>query len=280
MNNVNLVIFTCEGREHLLKETYDSFQKNCDFSFDKKILAIDGQIEPAIIFYIQPDIIIQSFERQGYVNNIKNALSILTGKYFFWLEDDWHFPYQFSINNLIKPILDDESVIQVVLSKNNTDEVGFKKFNTEYYITNTGFSANPCLCQTNLVKKGFLELSNFTKNNPTIVTGFENYLTLFMEKLTLKTLYKLHNDKAFVSHSGYLESSPREYHMINSLNNTKKYITGLGINVKLSILNKISMFFKLVFLSLYLAIGQIFSRRIYDFSFRIYRAYKSTLRIK
>ena len=85
---VDLLIFTCNDREHLLQKSYTSFKNACNYKFNKVILAIDGQIDDAVITQIQPDTIIQHPTRQGYVNSIAKTLKLINTPYFFWLEDD------------------------------------------------------------------------------------------------------------------------------------------------------------------------------------------------
>jgi hypothetical protein len=54
-------------------------------------MAIDGKISHEVIEKIQPDVIIQSPMRRGYLSNILLALKAIDTQYFFWLEDDWSF---------------------------------------------------------------------------------------------------------------------------------------------------------------------------------------------
>jgi hypothetical protein len=58
---LTLVIFTCEGREHLIMQSFQSFMQQCDVNFSKIILAIDGQVSGAVPSAIKTDTILQAF---------------------------------------------------------------------------------------------------------------------------------------------------------------------------------------------------------------------------
>jgi hypothetical protein len=274
-NAVTLVVFTCEGREHLLQKTSESFKKACDYSFAKTILAIDGQISQAVIGIINPDIIVQSFHRKGYVHNITAALKQIDTAYFFWLEDDWEFPVEIPVNDFLQN-LNNDGVLQVILSKNDLDD-SYKPYVGNYYIPADGFSANPGFLKTAPIKKGFENIMLSEKNDGTKLTGFETFINEYAKSNNLLTLRYILNGKATVYHSGELESTAREYHMINSLDkNTslidKEYVSGFGFEKKISLKNKTGMFFKLWLASLSLSRRLWSSREAYDFAFRIYQA--------
>jgi hypothetical protein len=275
MDNTTLVIFTCEGREHLLQKTFGSFKKACAYSFVKTILVIDGQISKTVIDVISPDVIVQSFRRKGYVNNITVALKQIDTPYFFWLEDDWEFPVEIPMDDFQRNLNNDE-VIQVILSKNNLDD-NYKHYTGNYYIPPDGFSANPGVFETKQVKTGFDNVVSSKKDESTRLTGFETFLNEYAKSNSLITLRYFLNGQATVYHSGELESTARQYHMINSLDkNTslidKEYVSGFGFEKKISLKNKAGMFFKLWLAQLSLSCRLWSSREAYDFAFRVYQA--------
>src|ERR1700712_1204347 len=116
---VTLVIFTCEGREHLLQQCFKSFSAACNFKFKKVILAVDGQIDPSVISLINPDVVVQSYKRKGYVNNITQTIGLIDTNYFFWLEDDWKFHTTINLRPLIEQLNINRHWVQVVYNKEN-----------------------------------------------------------------------------------------------------------------------------------------------------------------
>jgi len=274
--SVCLVIFTCEGREHLLLKSFESFSKACKDVFVHKLLVIDGKISQASIDAVAPDEIIQSSLRKGYVNSIIKAMKNIEADYFFWLEDDWGFPYKFSIDSLI-PFFNKSEVLQITLAKEklNTD---FKSYDVpDIYINGYGFSANPSLCRTSYIKAIFTEVTNYKKDEESKFLSFEYFATNYSRDNNLISLIKYNDQKAFVNHLGDLESTAREYHMINSISKTidpvsKEYISGLNRYQTPGLYNKIGMFFKLYVSVFYLSFKLFFEREAYDFAFRIYVA--------
>jgi hypothetical protein len=274
--NITLVIFTCEGREHLLLRSFESFSKSCKTVFSNKLLAIDGKISQATIDTIAPDIVIQSTARNGYVNSIINALKNINTEYFFWLEDDWKFPYEFSVESLL-PVFDDAKVLQIIFAKGALN-AGFKLYQTtDLYINDFGFSANPALCRTSVMKDVFNEVVAFKKDEESKFLSFEYFVSKYSERNGLLTLVKYHDNQAFVNHVGELESTAREYHMINSVSipikqGDKDYISGLKREKNIRFHNKAGLFIKLYGAIIYLSIKLFFSRQAYDFAFRVYIA--------
>jgi len=272
---ISLVIFTCEGREHLIRNTIKTFKEACNYSFYKIILAIDGTISESIIEYIRPDVVIQSTSRKGYINNIMQALRVLETNYFFWLEDDWHFPVHIPVDHFQR-LLSSPEVLQVVLSKSELNS-NFTKYENDYYIPLDGFSANPGICKTLPVKTGFESVRALKKDQSTRLVGFENALNEYAKTNGLITLKYITNNMATVVHSGELESTAREYHMINSLEAEttligKEYISGFGFDTKISVKNKAGMMLKL-WKATFLLSKRLWSfRDAYDFAFRVYLA--------
>ncbi|MDB5132568.1 MAG: hypothetical protein JWR02_2317 [Mucilaginibacter sp.] len=271
-----LVIFTCESREHLLLKSFESFSGSCRDVFAYKLLVVDGKISQATIDAVSPNIVIQSTERKGYVNSIINALNNIHTDYFFWLEDDWEFPYLFSMSDLIS-FLQEQNVLQITLAKepfNNKFEL-YKA--PDVYVNGSGFSANPCLCRTADIKEIFKEIVAYKKDENSKFLSFEGVATTYTQRKNLVLLIKYYDKLAFVNHKGDLESTAREYHMINSLSiplNSENggYISGLNHFQKPGFYNKLSLCIKLWIATFHLSIKLLFSREAYDFAFRIYLA--------
>jgi len=270
---ISLVIFTCEGREHLIHDTLNTFKEACSYSFHQTILAIDGTISTPILDFVQPDLVVQSPVRKGYVHNILQALNAVETNYFFWLEDDWHFPVKIPVDHFQR-LLGSPDVLQVVLSKFDLNN-SFTEYEDNYYIQRDGFSANPGICKTALIKAGFERIKEAKKDQTTQLVGFETSLNEYAKANGLITLKYISDNKATVYHSGELESTAREYHMINSLNEAqslinKQYISGFGFDKKIRARNKVSMLLKLWKATFLLSFRLWSFRDAYDFAFRIY----------
>ncbi|CAH0166551.1 MULTISPECIES: hypothetical protein [unclassified Pedobacter] len=267
--SVNLVIFTCSGREHLLLSTLKSFKKYIDFRFNQTILAIDGEVNPAILQIIKPDIVIQHFKRNGYVSSISKTLTVIDAPYFFWLEDDWSFKEEISISDLLKKISSNTSWTQIILSKFGplSDEQKKKKLFGDFYETDFGFSANPSLCNTGHIRSAFELLKTAVKGDVLGHDGFENFLTRTFNQAKLVCAIQDPKNNHPIKHEGYLETTARNWHMINSLETrTPEHLLTIP---RPSIPRRLIMLFKLFWVFLSLSFRQLFNNKTYEFCFRV-----------
>lgn len=274
-DQVTLVIFTCSGREHLLLNTLQSFQAHCNFKFDKTILAIDGNIDYRIINQIAPDLVMQQAKRGGYVSSIMNTLKLIETPYYFWLEDDWNFDLPIDINFLRSKLISNEHWVEIVLSKYGPLPADMKinPLQDNLYDSTLGFSANPCLCRTKQLQTAFNDLKNAPKGDVLGEDGFENFLT---KKFNAegKSCVILDPMEGFsISHKGYLESTPRNWHMTNSLESTTK--EHLLIFPVPSFARKVLMVVKLVFTCFALAIKQFTNNKFYEYCFRVVTGFQT-----
>ncbi|MEI6429391.1 MAG: hypothetical protein WCO45_13570 [Pseudanabaena sp. ELA607] len=275
-SNITLIVFACEGREHLLPATIESLRKSCDYLFNPVILAIDGDYSNEAITVVKPDLIVQNYDRKGYVQNIINALNLIETEFFFWLEDDWEFTKPVDLNYLLDLLRKNPDWVQIRLSKTaplTNDEKAINLFD-DIYGSIYGFSANPCVCRTELVKLGLKALQEAEKDK---YTGFETFLSEWYaaQKLTCAVLDP--KDSVPIIHSGYLESTPRQWHMTASLDEkTNEYLSPMGHIPEPSFLRRLLMFFRLLSASLSLSIRQFWSRSSYDLSFRILSVIKES----
>lgn len=268
-DSVSLVIFTCQGREHLLAGTIRSFRQNCDFKFDKTILAIDGPVDPEIIDQVNPDIVIQHHQRSGYVNSILKCLKIIDTPFFFWLEDDWMFNKPIDIAPLINEMRKNADWVEIVYSKYGPlpDDFKIHPLNNNLYQTVFGFSANPSICNTEHLQWAFNQLLYAQKGINFKEDGFEDFLSKTFEQKRLKSVILDPVDHVPISHEGYLESTPREWHMTGSID-LKKPPVVLYIPTP-SAFRRLTMTFKLAVALLVLSYKQLLSDRAYELSFRI-----------
>jgi len=272
---VSLVIFTCTGREHLLRESFTSFEAACDYPFSKIILAIDGQINPQIIDHIKPDVIVQSPERKGYVNSIMRTLNNIDSDYYFWLEDDWKFHDKVNIRWFVGLMQKNKDWAEMILSKFGplTPEFKVQPIGDDLYQSTFGFSANPCLCNTQTVKRGFRLLNDAPKGDKLGFDGFENFLTRTFDAENIKCIIVDPVDHLSISHEGYLESTPRNWHMTNSLESrTKEHLLTMATP---SFFRRMLMAVKLAGAFLKLFFTQFFNDRVYELCFRIIASVKT-----
>lgn len=276
---IDLIIFTCEGREHLLQKTVQSFTKTCNYPFKKVILAIDGNVDPAIISEINADVTIQYNTRHGYVNSIANALKLVDAPYFFWLEDDFLFNKEIPLTMMLDTLIKQPKWASIFLSRTILlpDETKHHHFD-EFYIPNFGFSVSPSICNTVHIKTTFNALESFSKSSDTKHYGFEPFMDDYFLKNNLSYATIDPGAVPHVTHAGQLESTAREYHMINSIDKkhslvNKLYISGFGKDKKIILYNKLTMLPKLWLSVFVLTFEVLFNRQAYDFAFRIYLAY-------
>src|SRR5260221_161401 len=89
-SDLTLLVFTCTAREHLLSETWKSWETAiCQAGPRKRLVAVDGAFDSSAYRDISPDVVVQSPIRCGYVCSILRALPLIETEFFLWLEDDW-----------------------------------------------------------------------------------------------------------------------------------------------------------------------------------------------
>jgi len=277
-NSISLVIFTCESREHLLLNTFKSFLENCDYKFDKIILAIDGKVNAQIIDEISPTVVVQQANRSGYVKNILNALKQINTPYFFWLEDDWKFHKKLDLAELLNSIKSNEDWVEIVLSKSGalSAEQKANKLANNLYETTFGFSANPCLCNTQHLQSAFNALEKAPRGSKLGEDGFENFLSKKFAEENKKCVILDPVDQSHISHEGYLESTPRSWHMTDSIEN--KATTHLLTIPAPSLFRRFKMIGKLLLMFLKLSKLQLHNNKIYEYCFRVIRSSNSVLK--
>lgn len=274
-NPITLLIFTCEGREHLLKKTIDSFKAACSYEFARVILAIDGVINSDIISYINPDLAVYNYKRKGYVNSINNALVNIHTDYFFWLEDDWNFHEKIDMAHLLAIMQKNEDWAEMVFSQFGPlkPEMKNRPLGGNLYQTPFGFSANPCICTSSHLQSAFAMLSNAAKGDKLGEDGFENFLTRVYQNENIKCVIIDPVDHISISHEGYLETTARNWHMTNSLEErTKEHLLTMP---RPSLARKLYMVVKLFAAFFKLAAGQLVNNKVYELCFRVIASAKT-----
>jgi hypothetical protein len=268
-NQVSLVVFTCEGREHLLHQTVKSFTLKCNFNFAKVILAIDGQVNQAVGALLEPDVIIQQYQRQGYVQMISKVIKLIGTPYFFWLEDDWRFHIPVPMEDLLHHLIKHQGWAQVVLSKYGPleSEMKLQPLGSALYQSTFGFSANPTLCNTGHIRDAFQLLSSAQKGDTLGEDGFENFLSKTFTEQNIICAILDPIDRTPISHEGYLETTPRSWHMTNSLEQRRS--AHLLTIPAPSLMRRFAMAAKLIVTICVLAFRQFTNNKIYEYCFRI-----------
>ncbi len=265
----DLVIFTCQGREHLLYKSYASFKSVCNYEFNKTILAVDGPFDASIIAEINPDLIIHHTQRRGYVNSIAQALKVVTSPFFFWLEDDWSFHQNINLHYALKQLKNNVDWAEIVLSKYGplSAEMKTHPLTDNLYQSIYGFSANPALCNSHHIQTAFMALQAAPKGDKLGEDGFENFLTKRFAVENIKCVILDPVDGLSVSHEGDLESTPRNWHMTNSLaTKTKAHLLTLPPP---SFARRCYMILKLFKTFSMLAFTQLTNNKVYEYCFRV-----------
>jgi hypothetical protein len=265
---LNIVIFTCGAREHLLARAWKSYVPFLNSKPHRRILAIDGSVNQEVINLVQPDIVVQSVRRRGYINSIFNALPLIDSKYFVWLEDDWTFNATVKIEDALTVLDKHPSWVQVRWSKEAPLTTVNVNLTPGVCFSSVGFSANPSICRTELVREGFKFLQEAQKGNSLGVDGFENVLSRWATERQKVCAVFDPGETPAVSHIGSLESTGRQWHMTASIEALpKKHIPTAGVSPPFW--RRFWMLFKLARAFAFIGSRQFFSDAAYDLSFRI-----------
>jgi hypothetical protein len=259
----------------LIYKTYNSFKAACDYNFSKTILAIDGKVNPAVIDHIQPDVVIQSPVRKGYINNIMQALTAIDTDYFFWLEDDWKFNEAIDLVHYLDILNKHPDWAEIFFSKFGPLKTEFKTFplGNDLYKTTFGFSANPGICSIKHIRPAFALLAQSPKGDKLGEDGFENFLSKTFEKDGIVCAIVDPVDHIAISHEGDLESTPRNWHMTNSLE--QKTEEHLMVIPRPTFWRRLAMMLKLTSAFFRLSFKQLVNDETYEFCFRIISGLKS-----
>jgi hypothetical protein len=269
LSEVTLVVFACEGREHLLENTLASFDEYVPYGFLKRILVIDGTYDLSCSNKKKFDFLIQNVKRKGYVYNILNAINCIHTEFFFWLEDDWIFSEKVELEKNISILHSHPTWAQIRLSKTaplTLDEKSIK-LSEKVFKSIYGFSANPCLCRTAFIKQGFNALHHTSRD---LSLGFEEFLSQWYQEQDIVCAVIDPGESAIIAHAGYLESTPRQWHMTASLDGTTSYnyLSGMRGSAAPPLWRKWMMLIRLLRVFFTVSIKQFWSRAAYDLAFR------------
>ena len=274
---MDLVIFTCAGREHLLSRTWRSWAPVvAQASVARRLLALDGPYNLSASQAFQPDVLVQSTARKGYIASILRCLALIDCDFLFWLEDDWIVSGDVNVGRAMAFLLANPNCLQVRWSKRVLGPPEKElRLADGIFSSETGFSANPCICRTDLLKHGFSALAASEKGARLGIDGFENFLTRWCGTAGLFCAVFDPGEVPAVSHIGDLESTSRKWHMTSSLDRPveNEYLWSAGSAPPLW--RRLWMVLKLAAVFLRLGPLQLWDGWSYDFAFRIVSVFKN-----
>jgi hypothetical protein len=269
---MDVLIFTCEGREHLLSRTWGSFNGSLPRSESRVIMAIDGNVDRNIIRQIAPDIVIQRIRRRGYIISILQSIRLVDSEFFFWLEDDWELREAINIQNVTSWLAENPKFIQVRLSKVAPLDERDADLGAGMRASSVGYSANPSVCRTSLIREAFEHVQTAAPGNTLGQDGFEDVISRWAEARQLKCAVMDPGSEQMVKHLGDLESTGRSWHMTASLTEPPKEYGFLGSSPPQW--RRFWMLAKLVRAFGWIGWTQLWRNPEYDLAFRIVAAIK------
>ena len=264
----DVLIFTCEAREGLLANAWESYIRVLRQLHHRRILAIDGRVDNRVISLIEPDLVVQNIRRRGYINSILNALALVNSEYFVWLEDDWILNDAVRILDGISVLDQNPSWVQVRWSKEAPLTAADTVLAPGLHFSAVGFSANPSVCRTEMLREGFEYVKAAPKGNSLGIDGFENVLTRWSRTQRRTCAVFDPGNHPAVSRIGSLESTGRQWHMTASLGALPaEHLPNAGLPPALW--QRFWMVWKLTRAFASVCSRQLFSDAAYDLAFRI-----------
>lgn len=274
--DITLLVFTSEGREHLLAQTFPSFKSACGETFFETIISVDGPYDVGILKDVKHDKSLYHYKRQGYVQSIIATLKMVNTPYLFLLEDDFIFKQEVPLDEMRAVAKSGHEWASIFLSRGllTKDDEGVE-LAENIYKPAYGLSMSPALFNTEHLRSAFDAMSKVPKDINTAYWGFEPFIDNYFSNNGLKYGVVNPGQTPHVEHIGWFESTAREYHMINSLDdgNTdvdKRFLSGFGKDLKITAYNRLTMLPKLWLAATYISFKLLFDRRAYDAAFRVY----------
>ena len=268
--DVTLLVFSCVGRAHLLRATLASFRQHCPFAFAETIYAHDGEMEPAAPAEVGATRLVQSCQRRGYVQSIRQALALVRTPYVFWLEDDWEFTAPIALADLRAALAAHEPWVQIRLSKVAPLPAAEQAVALDVpglHRSACGFSANPHLGRAAHLRAGF---AAYYESPPTAENTFESFLENWLVGTPLVCVVVDPGAAATVRHSGYLESTGRQWHAAAALAGTPTaYASGLhGVGERPPLGRRLVLASRLILAAANVGLRLLHRRSAYDLAFR------------
>lgn len=263
---VDLVIFACEGREHLLRRTVASLDAACPFTFRRRIVAADGDVSADALAGVRPDVVVRNWSRSGYVASIYNALSQVRSPFFFWVEEDWQFTQPVDVERARSLLGAHADWVQIRLSKTAplTDEERRLPLCPDLFGSTVGFSANPSLNRTEEIRAAMHAFASATASDP---ANFEEFLRAWFARHALTCAVLDPGSSPAVEHDGYLESTPRQWHM-RSVEHPSAMPHVSGIGPSPALWRRLLVALRLMARATSVAVSQLRSDAAYETAFR------------
>lgn len=270
-SEVTLLVFSCVGRAHLLQQTLASLRRQCDFKFAEVVYAHDGEMDPAAPGWVGANRLVQNVQRAGYVRSIMQALAIVRTPYVFWVEDDWEFTHAIDVPGFLAAMEANPGWMQIRLSKISPltpEEVAQPLALAGLHRSSCAFSANPHLGRTQHLRDGF---EAYFASPRTTANTFESYLEGWVSRTGVVCAVLAPPAAApSVAHTGYLESTGRQWHAAVTLTGAPtEYSSGLrGVGEMPPLWRRVALGIKLVLASLGVAAKALVRSSAYDLGFR------------
>ena len=271
LDDVTLLVFSCEGRPHLLRATIESFRRQCPYAFAETVYAHDGEMDPAAPSFVQPTRLVQNCRRRGYVQSILQALAVVRTPYVFWLEDDWEFTHPLDLAGLHAAMVSHPAWMQIRLSKIAPlvdAEVAAPLDVAGLHRSACGFSANPHLGRIEPLRLGF---AAFQASPRTTANTFESFLEGWLKTTGFTCAVLNPGSTPSVQHTGYLESTGRQWHAAGSLGASPpaEYSSGMRrLGEQPPVWRRIVLALRLVAAAGKLAVKALRGSGAYDLAFR------------
>jgi hypothetical protein len=239
----------------------------CGFPFARRIVALDGQVHPDAVAACRPDVVVQRWRRAGYVASILGLLRQIESEYFFWLEDDWTFRRPVDIAAMRAAMGENPSWMQIRLSKVGPlpPEERAVPLGPGLYRSAYGFSANPSLNRAREVRAGF---DWVRRSWHSAVDGFEVGVSHWAAQAGVECVVADPGAAPAVEHEGYLESTPRGWHMTSSLETGAPAPT-FSLGARPPLWRRLAMVLRLGRRCVALGARQLGSLAAYEVAFRV-----------
>jgi len=255
----SLLIFACEGREHLLEKTYSSLCENVQFDFDKVILSFDGECTGRPARIVQPDVFLQSLKRKGYVPSIRRAIRHVDTEFFFWLEDDWKFNVDVPLEYYLKVLSSQPSSSQLLfLKREYSSKDAGDLVDDHVYVSKVGFSANPSLNRTYDIRHSLNGTDRTSSQN------IEHYVTDWAKKNDRQFLVAALKGETFVDHLGMLEATGGKWHTVKGGRQTNS-----SDQSSVTVESRIKMLVRILVRSTYLSLVQLVDSEAHSLAWRV-----------
>lgn len=267
---LQVVVFSSEGREHLLVATLSAIEKwKLDFSLSIFVI-IDGPFNIPEIPIGEIELMLHHHSRLGYIGSIIKTLSYIHSEFFLWIEDDW------DLSNIALPQIEhalsvmssDPNLVQSRWPNSDQPNTGGEKISSQLSRSLIPFSGNPSLCRTASVRLLFEPDALKAQLDGRSGLGWEEAICEIMTQRKMQSAVFSSIENSGIKHLGYLDSTDRYWHYVDKFQNSPKKRNSKDIRAGIENINRISVFFRF-FIAAVCTLGSIFiSKRTAEIAFR------------